>query len=136
MRQPGAADQQTTPEEQRGRGRRRPRAATFDPRTTERRTQAEQRQRGRKCRVGRAEPPGLIRKQLLDRAIERAPRVNRADADMDQDCTDRYTPAVWRDIGHGTRESSTERGRLDTMNGRKTHGRSFHVFQFLILLER
>ena len=95
-RGPAVADARPMPpmsqagaEEQRGGGRGGARAAPLDPRSAERGAQSEQHQRRRERRVGRTEPPGIGRKQRLDRPVEGAPRVHRADADVHRDGADR-----------------------------------------------
>ena len=70
------------------------RAAAFHPRPAEGRAQPKQRQRGGERGVRRAEPPGGIRKERLDRTVERAPRVDRADAHVHEHGADWNDPAM------------------------------------------
>jgi hypothetical protein len=98
-RETEAADDEPHAEEQRGaRGRHRG-TATLDPWSAERRAQAEQDKCGRECRIGRTEPPGLVGKQRLDRPVERAPGVDRSDADVNRNGSDRDAPAIGRHGG-------------------------------------
>ena len=98
-------------EEQRGGGGGGARAAALDPGAAERGAQAEEHERGGERRVGRAEPPGRIRKELLNRPVERAPRVDRADADVDEDGSDRDAPAMLRHSAISCRECAARATR-------------------------
>src|SRR4029453_13470926 len=72
------------------------RTAALGPGAAEGGAQAEEDEGGGEGRVGRTEPPGGIGEELLDRAVERAPRVDRADADVDEDGPDGNAPAMLR----------------------------------------
>src|SRR5439155_26669925 len=66
----------------------------FDPRSAERRAESEQHQRRRERRVRRAEPPRRVRYQRLNRPIERAPRVHRPDANVNENRADGNEPTI------------------------------------------
>ena len=93
-RQADAAHDEARTEEQRRCRCRRPRTAPFDPRSGERGAETEQRERGGERDVGRAEPPWRIGKQRLDGSVERAPRVDRSDADVNENGADGNPPAA------------------------------------------
>src|SRR5262249_44726183 len=88
------AENQSAAKEHGCSGCRRAWAATFDPRTSKRRAQAEQHQSRGERGVGRAEPPRIGWKQLLNGSIEGAPRVDRPDTNVHRNCTKWNLPAA------------------------------------------
>src|SRR5262249_8609098 len=76
--------------------RRHARPTALDPWPTKGGAQAEQNERRCECRVRRAEPPRLVRKQPLNGTVKRAPGINGADADVHRDGPHWNEPSIER----------------------------------------
>src|SRR4029078_7535088 len=91
-------------------------AAAFHPRSTERRAQAEKHKGCRECRVGRTEPPGLIRKESQNWPVQRAPCIDRTNTDVNSDGANGNPPSIHSPLRNGY-------GLCGCQSGLPSHGR-------------